>query len=100
MPQIPALIAMARACRVSIDFLLLGADEPPASLLDWLETPTGQSVQRAEPEAIAFLRAMPVHGYRPRGTVFWDLAYQAWKHGLHDPDRVSRTARDTERHDD
>lgn len=96
-PEVRSLAQIARACSVSLDWLVHGTEESPHALAEWLEGPTGQS---APDDARAFLRSLPLHGYQP-STAFYDLAYQAWRHGLTrdlTPDEVSQLARDSARH--
>lgn len=88
LPKVPALAAIAQACRVSLDWLILGEESNPAALVEWLESGIGQS---AEPQAIAFLRSLPLHGYQV-SQAFYDQAYLAWRNGL-DPQQTMRTAR-------
>lgn len=97
-PKVEHLVSIARACQVSLDWLVFGAETTPAAFLDWLETPTGRE---APEEAKRFLRALPLHGYQAGGP-FYDLAYQAWKLGLTrdmPADEAARMVRDTEAED-
>ncbi len=91
-PQVQGLAAIAKACSVSLDWLVFGADSSPDVFVRWLETPAGAS---SPPEARTFLRSLPLHGYQP-SLAFYDLALQAWKLGLTEED-ASLAARATER---
>lgn len=94
-PNVQFLAEIARVCRVSLDWLVFGAEETPAALLDWLET----EGHRVEPEAKQFLRSLPTHGYKAT-RAFYDLAYQSWKLGLvreMSAEEAAQMARDTER---
>jgi len=78
MPGVRALMRIAEVCRVSLDWLILGREDTPSALTEWLQTPTGKA---APEEAVRFLRSLPIHGYR--ATVrFYDFAFMAWQHGL------------------
>jgi hypothetical protein len=94
LPALMSIAAIAKACEVSLDWLVFGADGTPATFMAWLETPAGIS---APDEARRFLRSMPLHGYRA-SLAFYDLAYQAWTHGLHQElgaDETVRAVRET-----
>lgn len=92
-PEVRSLATIAKVCRVSLDWLVFGSEETPGAFLDWLETATGHG---ANDEAKRFLRSLPLHGYRPT-PAFYDLAYQAWKHGVTaSADDLAQMARDTE----
>lgn len=91
-PSVQALAKIATACRVSLDWLVFGAEYSADTFLRWLETPTGAS---SSGDARAFLRSLPLHGYVPT-LAFYDLAHQAWKLGLTEED-AAQAAKDTER---
>lgn len=97
MPRVDALIAIADATGVSLDWLCRGAEETPAAYVEWLESPDGQA---ASPDARRFLRSLPTKGYRAT-VAFYELAHAAWRHGLHeelDPAEMVASARAHERH--
>lgn len=92
LPRVDLLAQVAAACRVSLDWLILGAEYTPPAFVEWLETPTGHG---ADDEAKRFLRSLPLHGYTA-STAFYDLAYQAWKLGLakeKTPEQIAADAR-------
>lgn len=75
-PTLRPLMAIARVCNVTLDWLVSGSDEGTTSLMSWLERH-----RDTEDEAIVFMKSAPVRGYVTT-DLFWDLVYQAWKHGL------------------
>lgn len=91
-PHVKSLAEIATVCRVSLDWLVFGAEHKPDTFLRWLETPTGSS---SSGDARAFLRSLPLHGYVP-SLAFYDLCYQGWKLGLTEED-AAQAAKDTER---
>lgn len=86
-PTLRPLIAIARVCGVSLDWLATGTDSTPQALLAWLET------HKIEKEAEAFMRSAAPRGY-VTNDLFWDLVYQAWKHGL-SPEEAAASAKAT-----
>lgn len=90
-PSVFTLYDIAAVCGVSMEWLI-GGEEPDTSavLSAWLDSPSGQS---AAPDAIAFLRSMPLLGYEP-SPVFYDLAMVAWRNGL-SRDEAARAAKAT-----
>lgn len=91
-PSVPGLAAIAKACRVSLDWLVWGEEHTPGAFFEWLETPEGQNVTEQER---AFLRGLSLHGHVPR-PAFYSLALQAYRLGL-TPEDVAVAARVTER---
>lgn len=91
MPGVRALLRIADVCGVSLDWLVRGQEFTPPALLDWLETPVGKTVDE---ETRRFLRALPLHGYRP-SVRFYDLALHAIREGL-TPEETVQAARITE----
>lgn len=91
--SVDSLVEIARVCGVTLDFLVLGEEESLA-LADFLATEDGREAPQKE---IAFLRSLPLRGYRPT-LDFYRLAHQAWKHGLTadlDPERAAQMLIDT-----
>lgn len=90
MPGPRPLMSIARACNVSIDWLLMGTERTPAALLEWLDSPVGKA---ATPDERRLLRALPLAGYEP-SPAFYDLALHAIRLGL-SPDETVLAARST-----
>lgn len=96
LPRVDGLIAIAEACRISLDWLCRGTEETPPAYLEWLDSSDGQT---ATDEARTFLRSLPVRGYKATAT-FYQLAHAAWQIGLHregSPDEIVQAARAKER---
>lgn len=93
MPGARAIIRIALALGVSIDWLLMGTERTPAAFLEWLDSPVGRT---ATPDEQRFLRALPLAGYEPEAA-FYDLALHAMRSGL-TPDETVLAARTTARH--
>lgn len=80
-PGVEALIRIAEACDVSIDWLVLGREEQSPGMLAWLETPLGTSAAQEHPKLVALMRTLPLRGFRPRPG-FYDTLFVGLRAGL------------------
>ena len=87
------VMRLAEALEVSIDWLVLGRNDPPDGLLAWLESPEGRT---APEEARRYARDLPLKGYRA-SPEFYELAMQRWVPGIPPemPETVVRETRKT-----
>lgn len=84
MPGARALMHIAQACGVSIDWLMLGAERPSPELTSWLETELGKTATADERRILRFL---PLAGFEVSER-FYDLALHAIRSGLEPGDAV------------
>lgn len=95
-PSVWVLFRIARETSARMEWLVGGdgaaGPSDTAALEAWIQTPVGQT---AAPEAVAFLRALPLRGY-VASPLFYDLALTAWRAGL-TADEAARAARTTQR---
>lgn len=91
-PDIFSLGAIARACRVTTDWLIHGEGVHSAvtieALARWRATHRGRG---ASDDALRFLESLPLDGYTPTHA-FYDLALIAFENGL-DPKEAASGAR-------
>lgn len=73
-PKVQALMSLSGVLDVSIDWLLLGRDEPPAA---WFEWSCGLQLDERARE---LLRGLPTFGRRI-DHAFYNRALQAWSEG-------------------
>lgn len=88
------LMLVAEVCEVSLDWLALGRERPPAGLDEWLTSPLGEQAQQERPDLVRVLRSLPLRGYEPPAPSFYDAAYIALRSGLA-PDEATRASRAT-----
>lgn len=91
-PDIFRLLAVARATRVTTDWLLTGVENvtsPRSALSTWRRTPIGRA---ASEEAYEFLSALPLDGHTP-SELFYDIALEVYETGQFTPEQVVGAAR-------
>lgn len=102
MPGVALLIDVARACDVSLDWLVLGRDEEPVALRAWVQRCS--EARRAAPDferVVRFMRALPLRGWRPTED-FYEQVFLGIRGGLledvgGDAATVVKAARETEK---
>jgi transcriptional regulator with XRE-family HTH domain len=73
-PKVPALMAMAEACGVTLDWLVEGRDDTPSAFFDWV------TEKKIDAKTAEKLRGVPIYGRRV-GADFYERARAALDEG-------------------